>query len=169
MKVRITCGAYGHRPDMNEPRIVRKDNTSPPFDLEDTEARRIIELGIAECCEEETDGPLPDDIRSGYQNTEEENCMATAEAVMSMGYIDMKKLAKKLGVDAKGTKEELQKKLEIALDIIKDTQKEKLNIGNTGNDDNSEETPVMGNGGQDVNRDTDDGETPPLLEAQVPV
>lgn len=169
MKVRVICGAYGHRPDRNEPRIVRKDNTSLPFDLDDTEAQRIIGLGIAESCEEDTDGPLPDDIRSGYQNAEKENCMVTAGAVSSMDYIGMKKLAKKLGVDAKGTKDVLQERLEIALAIINDTPKEQMNIEDTENDDNSEEQPVMGNGGQDVDRDTDDGENPPLLEAQVPV
>ena len=86
-----------------------------------------------------------------------------------MDYIDMKKLAKKLGVDAKGTKDALKERLEIALAIIKDTPKEQMNIEDTENDDNSEEQPVMGNGGQDVDRDTDDGENPPLLEAQVPV
>ena len=90
MLVKIICGSYGHRPNADEPRVVRKDSKSLPFELNDEEAKRIIGLGIAEACN-------PDDKLS----------QMTEEKLMSLDFNEMRKLAKEYGLDSKGTKEQL--------------------------------------------------------------
>ena len=104
MLVKIICGSYGHRPNANEPRVIRKDSDSPAFELNDEEAKRIIDLGIAEACSfggvQESDGiELP-------QMTEEE--------LMSLDFNEMRKLAREYGLDSKGTKDQLLARLKEA-------------------------------------------------------
>lgn len=47
MLVKIICGTYGYRPDPDEPRVIRKDEASPAFELDEKEAERLIGLGVA--------------------------------------------------------------------------------------------------------------------------
>lgn len=105
MLVKIIRGSYGHRPDENESRVVRKDSKSPVFELRDEEAKRIIALGIAKASNPED----ALDIRNM------EMPQMTAAEIMSMDFKDMRKLAKEYGLDSKGTKEELSIRLKGAL------------------------------------------------------
>jgi len=45
MKVKIISGTYGHKVGKY---IEPKDRTSEPFELEETEAKRLVSLGVAE-------------------------------------------------------------------------------------------------------------------------
>lgn len=104
MLVKIICGSYGHRPNANEPRVIRKDSKSPAFELNDEEAKRIIALGIAKACgsdevQESDDIELP---------------RMTEEELMSLDFNEMRKLAREYGLDSKGTKEQLFSRLKTA-------------------------------------------------------
>ncbi|MCM1388080.1 MAG: hypothetical protein NC231_12190 [Bacillus sp. (in: Bacteria)] len=112
MLVKIIRGTYGHRPDKNEPRIVKKDKDSPAFELDDKEALRLIALGVAETS---ASGKMPEteDIESEQM---------TEKYIMSLEFNDLRKLAKEKGLDSKGTKEELTNRLKAA--FLKDDAEE---------------------------------------------
>lgn len=142
MKIRIICGTYGYRPEKDEPRVIRKDKTSEPFEVTDDEARRLVFLDIAEICDEEVSGgAVPDHVSLGS---------ISAEQIANMEYNQMKKLAKGCGIDAKGTKDELRERLLDALDS-----------GSSGEDEEVSD-------GVDQDSAGADGEKPPELTAQLP-
>lgn len=143
MKIKIICGTYGHRPDPNESRVVRKDSSSAPFEVADDEARRLVFLGVAEICDKAASGDaVPDYVSLGG---------ISAEQIMNMEYNQMKKLAKGCGIDAKGTKDELRERLLDALDS-----------GSAGEDyDEISDDADQDSAGAD-------GEEPPELTAQLP-
>lgn len=151
MKIRIICGTYGYRPNKNESRVVSKNNTSEPFEVDDDEARRLVELGIAEICDKTAFYNVnPDAIDVGN---------ISVEQIMSLEYNQMKKIAKEWGIDAKGTKDELRERL----------------IDTVGIEDAGKNDGGNGQGVDDAisdNADPDgvnvDGETPPELRAQMP-
>lgn len=97
MLVKIVCGTYGHRPNKNEPRVIRKDSESPAFELEDEEAKRIIALGVAKAC----------NPQESYETEDVKLPHMTEDEIMSLDFNEMRKLAKEYGLDSKGTKEEL--------------------------------------------------------------
>ena len=51
MKVRITKGTYGYRPDPDKPYIVRPVDAGGICDVSEAEAARLIALGVAEAAE----------------------------------------------------------------------------------------------------------------------
>lgn len=51
MKVRITKGTYGYRPDPDKPYIVRPVDAGGICDVSEAEATRLISLGVAEATE----------------------------------------------------------------------------------------------------------------------
>lgn len=105
MLVKMICGTYGYRPNPDEVRVVRKDSNSPAFELDDTEAKRLIDLGVARAVATSQQPEIGDVDLSGMSET----------AIMSLEFNDMRKLAKNYGLDTKGTKEELRDRLLEAL------------------------------------------------------
>ena len=167
MKVQIIRGTYGHRPVKEESRIVRKDSTCPPFDLDDKEAQRLIALGVAEACDE-ISPPVGSEDNSDKGNV-------SKEQLMTMEYLDMKRIAKKCGLSTNGNKEELRKRLIqfIGNDGSEDDDTANQNVnadtGQNAGDDSSQ-------GGQNTEDDTvrgsaddPDNDEPPTLQPQEPV
>lgn len=167
MKVKIICGTYGHRPVKEEPRIVRKDSTSPPFDLDDKEAQRLIELGVAEACDESIP---PEGLED---NSDKGN--VSKEQIMTMEYLDMKKLAKEWGISAKGNKGELREKLiqHIENDGSEDDDAVGQNVNEdtskNADDDGSQESQNAGGNADQGNTDDPGNDEPPMLQPQEPV
>lgn len=140
MLVEIIRGVYGYRPNPNENRVIRKDDKSPAFELDNAEAERLIALGVAKVCTSETAQETKG--AAFLQMTEEE--------MLALDFNDIRKLAKRYGLNSKGTKEELISRLK---DVMLSEEKE--NVTEDGNDD------------EDVF--VDDDELPPELTAQEPV
>lgn len=148
MKIKIICGTYGHRPNPNESRVVRKDKSSEPFEVADDEARRLVSLGVAEICDKAVSSDVvPDHVSLGG---------ISAEQIMNMEYNQMKKLAKGCSIDAKGKKDELQERLLDALDSGSAREDD-----DDGQDDEESD---------DADQDSTgtEGEEPPELTAQLP-
>lgn len=104
MLVKIIRGTYGHRPNPEESRVLRKDSKSPAFELNDAEAERLIALEVAVACKTEE-----------IAETKAVKISSMTEAeIMSLDFNDMRKLAKEHGLDTKGTKEELAFRLKEA-------------------------------------------------------
>lgn len=166
MKVKIIRGTYGHRPVKEESRIVRKDSTCPPFDLDDKEAQRLIELGVAEACDATIQlGGLEDNSDKGN---------VSKEQIMIMEYLDMKKIAKELGINTKGNKEELRERLiqHIENDGSEDDAAVNQNVNNTGQnagDDSSQDGQKTENDAVQGGTDDPNNDEPPTLQPQEPV
>lgn len=143
MLVKIINGTYGHRPNPDETRVVRKDSQSPAFELNDEEAKRLISLGVAERCDTEMKTGL-----NAASSTELPGM--TAEDIESMEFNDLRKVAKSYGLNTKGTKEELILRLKTSL------------FPENGEDDAPDEI-------EDGGSDDDSGETIPEFDAQEPV
>lgn len=167
MKVKIICGTYGHRPVKEESRIVRKDSTCPPFDLDDKEAQRLIALGVAEACDVTI-------VPEGLEDNPDKGNISK-EQIMGMEYLDMKKLAKEWGISGKGNKEELRERL---IQHIENNGSEDGDaVGQNVNEDTSKN--ADDDGGQEIQNtegSTDQGSTdapgndePPMLQPQEPV
>lgn len=142
MLVKIIRGAYGHRPNPYETRIVLKNSKSPAFELEDEEAKRLIGLGVAKKC---ADSGSSDDTGSygfsGYP-------LMSEEELADLDFNEMRKLAKQYGLNSKGTKEELFCRLKEAFVDENEVQDE---------DELDEDT------------DLDEDDMPPELDAQEPL
>jgi len=111
MKVKIISGTYGHKVGKY---IEPKDRTSEPFELEETEAKRLVSLGVAEIITEgvatggngeETNPPSvnPSNDENG-ENGENEGdneivCHLDEEQLRGMIIKDLKALAEDMGID----------------------------------------------------------------------
>lgn len=134
MLIKILTGAYGHRPDSDKTYIEKKDRSSGPFEVSDREAARLIGLGIAEKAED-------DNSRNGVR--QEYN-------LEQLSIQELRKMVKKLGLPADGSKEVLANKIRTA-----SSSDEKMNM-----DDTEEKEPPAEKLPPD--------EAPPLLQAAEP-
>ena len=111
LTVKIISGTYGCK---IKGRIVPKDLTSEPFELEDAEAKRLVSLGVAEIItegvatggnDEETNPPsvnLSNDENGSNGENEGENDIVghlDAEQLREMTNKELKALAEDMGID----------------------------------------------------------------------
>ncbi len=117
MLIKIVNGTYGHRPTLangtKSPYIVPVKPNSPPIDVEEDEARRLISIGVAIAVKDETAPAAPAKV-SPNGNTEakaqapEEPAEATvtgyldAEQLKEMSFDELKALAKDMGIAITG-------------------------------------------------------------------
>ena len=104
--VKIISGGYGYRAGEKKS-VELKDSRSAPFELNDTEAARIVALGIAEYAEIEVATPVPDTKAetTGVNTTEAVN---TAEGeyegdipdLDNMSFAELKAEATRRGIKA---------------------------------------------------------------------
>lgn len=143
MLIRILAGAYGHRPDPGKSYIEKKDKDSEPFEVSDTEAARLIGLGIAEKAAvniekesyKEAASTIPDD---------------RGDDLEQLPIQKLRKMAKDLGLPADGSKAILAEKIRNA---SKDLQKREEDDDQQDENDES---------------DVSDDEDPPILKAAEP-
>ncbi len=132
MLIRIISGTYGHR---YNGRIVPKDRTSTPFELDDKEAKRIISLGIAEAVLNSVATPEKPQNTSGtnsntfnYKNSSNSKIEGDtlvdghldAEQLEKMKISDLKMLAEDMGIDTSKMKvksDYISAIVEIAVDV----------------------------------------------------
>lgn len=123
MKVRIVRGLYGSRKGLKSPE-------SGAFELNDTEAERIISLGIAEAVSDsEADDELTvdetiEDEKPSSSETPKDEVMQghfTEEDLKVMQYNDLRKLAKDLGVDTTGKQSDIIARI-LAVDVAINTE-----------------------------------------------
>ena len=115
-KIKIINGTYGFRP---EPLVVEcKTPADLPFFVEDQEATRLVNLGVAEYVREkapesapqidtqnEDDDELPElGAADGSQEPEKAAGHLDAEQLEGMDYNELKKLAANMGVKPEGQK-----------------------------------------------------------------
>lgn len=96
MLIRMIAGAYGHRPDPGKSYIEKKDKDSEPFEVSDTEAARLIGLGVAEKADANID-PIGTDSHD--------------DGLEQMPIQKLRKMAKDLGLPADGGKAALADKI----------------------------------------------------------
>lgn len=108
MMIKITRGYYGYR----NGRIVElKDTNSQAFELEESEARRIIGLGIAKAVSDSTEDSDPKDGKEIEEDSITINGKLSEEDLRKMTYPQLKKLCKDMEVSADGKKEEIIERL----------------------------------------------------------
>ena len=111
LTVKIISGTYGYKVGK---RLLPKDRTSEPFELEDAEAKRLVSLGVAEIITEgvatggngeETNppsvNPSNDENGSNGENEGENEIVGhlDAEQLREMIIKDLKALAEDMGID----------------------------------------------------------------------
>lgn len=119
-RVRIISGAYGHKVGN---RLITKTKQSEPFELDKTEAQRLVSLGVAEIVAEDVATPEiePNTIDTSENAPEEETRPeGVYDAVIDkepysvdMSVADLRAAAKEKGISFKvgTTKEEMVKAL----------------------------------------------------------
>lgn len=117
MKVRITKGTYGYRPDPDKPYIVRPVDAGGICDVNEAEAARLFALGVAEAAETlstplatpqipvpepEPESNTPEEqAENEPQETLEEATLQEDEADLStLKLAELKAIAAQRGVDA---------------------------------------------------------------------
>ena len=123
MKINIIRGAYGYRKD-SQSSVTLIDKHSGAIDVSDKEAARLIKLKVAKKAEEET----ASDVK--IENPD-------AGQFADCSYKDLQKLAKDMGLNASGSKEELIERITAA-----GTEKSATDAVDT-EDANDEEPPVL--------------------------
>lgn len=93
MLVKIVCGTYGYRDKSGV--LMPKDIKSEPFELDNREAARLIDAGVAVEMEETVS-----------EETETEDCI-DMEQLKNMDKKELVQLAKDMGIQSYGNKEEL--------------------------------------------------------------
>lgn len=122
MKVRMISGTYGYRNKNGH--LETKDAKSAPFELEEEEAVRLINMGRAvEILSTET-APQPGMMKAHLEPTQFED----------MDKKELVKLAKEMGLPSSGSKEELIARITAAEVEITESDDEDTD----GNADNSE-------------------------------
>lgn len=111
MLVKIISGTYGHRVGS---KIEPKDKNSKPFELDDSEAKRIVALGVAEIVTGGVATPEKPQNASGTNSNPPENENGSnseneggndkpfnldAEQLDGMTIKELKKLAEDMGID----------------------------------------------------------------------
>ena len=150
-KVKIIVGTYGYRKNDTSP-VELIDKNSDPIEVPDAEAKRLIGLGIATAVEAKAVAPTPAAAPESKEaeSPEAEVPMVTghldAESLKEYSYNDLKKLAKDLGLSAKGSKEELIERIAAAQVQAPATEDDGTGEGGTeddGTDADNEEPPVL--------------------------
>ena len=111
LKVKIISGTYGYKVGK---RLLPKDRTSEPFELEETEAKRLVSLGVAEIITEgvatggngeETNppsvNPSNDENGENGENEGDNEIVGHLDEEQLRGMIikDLKALAEDMGID----------------------------------------------------------------------
>lgn len=119
-RVRIISGAYGHKVGN---RLITKTKQSEPFELDKTEAQRLVSLGVAEIVAEDVATPeIEPNTSDTSENAPEEETRSEGvyDAVIDkepysvdMSVADLRAAAKEKGISFKvgTTKEEMVKAL----------------------------------------------------------
>lgn len=107
MKICITRGIYGFRENGC---VVEKTSHSAPFEIDEEEGRRLIELNVAKKAAE---GGIPDEEKA--EDADEDAPVATGnisrESLKGMKKEELYRLAEELGIRKSGSKEELAERL----------------------------------------------------------
>ena len=104
-KIRVTRGGCGieYTDEHGHKRHTLKTFESGPFECDDTQAARLVRLGVAEYTgsTEKFEEPETD---QGVKDTEKITGHLSTEDLESMTYEELKKLAADMGVEIKGKK-----------------------------------------------------------------
>lgn len=104
-KIRVTRGGCGieYTDERGHKRHALKTFESGPFECDDTQAARLVRLGVAEYVgtPEKFEEPETD---PSVENTEKITGHLSTEDLESMTYEELKKLAADMGVEVKGKK-----------------------------------------------------------------
>lgn len=104
-KIKITVGTYGYRKDNTSP-VVLIDKKSAPIEVKDSEAERVVNLGIAE---------YVGNVECGDEKCEDEGAGQSQESELEECSLrDLQKIAKEMGLKANGSREELIEKIKEA-------------------------------------------------------
>lgn len=120
--VKIISGVYGYRPE-NSPYVIPVQKGDPAISVDDDEAKRLVEIGVAAYLDQEIDAEaaetaipvVPDnettsntpDARDGENGDSDPGEIAghlDAEALKEWKMDDLKKLAADMGIDITGIK-----------------------------------------------------------------
>lgn len=122
MMIKIVNGYYGHR----NGRIVElKDTNSPTFDLEESEARRIIGLGIAKAVDSVSENE-PSTQECCKSDSGRDTGSLSADELSELPYQKLKQICKERGIPADGKKEELIAKLTATDEELQDDHEEEV-------------------------------------------
>ena len=118
--IRVTCGGCGikYTDAHGNARHALKTPEDAPFECEIEQAKRLVELGVAEYVRDKVSEPVPqngtqnedDDelpdlsAADGSQETETSTSHLDAEQLEGMDYNELKKLAANMGVKPEGQK-----------------------------------------------------------------
>lgn len=108
LTVKIISGTYGHRQGK---RIVPKDRTSEPFELEDCEAERLVSIGVAKIVNTSVATPKngeelpPEGVNTPEENngendtTDGDDAPLTESELNAMTNAELKEMAESMGID----------------------------------------------------------------------
>lgn len=113
MLVKIVCGTYGYRDKSGV--LTPKDIKSEPFELDNREAARLIDAGVAVEMEEAV----------SKETEKTENCL-DLEELKNMDKKELVQMAKDMGIQSYGNKEEL---IERIISAQKEEQEEEAGDG----------------------------------------
>lgn len=104
-KIRVTRGGCGieYTDEHGHKRHALKTFESGPFECDDTQAARLVRLGVAEYTGSPEKFKEPE-ADQGIKDTEKITGHLSAEDLESMTYEELKKLAADMGVEVKGKK-----------------------------------------------------------------
>lgn len=115
MKIQITRGIYGFKQNGN---VVEKTKESDPFEVDDKEGERLLDLCVAREVSTTNEASHPVDGEAGLFFDEEEDDVFGRMGKIHKGSLtgmkkeDLFQFAEALGVKKTGTKEELVKRLQ---------------------------------------------------------
>jgi len=156
--IKIVRGTYGLAKE-NSFGVSTKSRTDPPFEVNDDEAKRLVDLGVAEYATGET--PVANTVSSSSSAVNSSGGGSNAGSGLTLAALRksnktaLEKIAAKRGVDISGATNNVQRADLIWADI------EARAAGSTGQEDGTDD---------DVYDDEiDDGDIPPVLGADEPV
>lgn len=101
MIIEIICGTYGYRDEAGT--ILPKSAKSAPFEVDDKEANRLIRLGVAaETVATSQQKPILEDDEDKNDRQDD-----SEKIVEKMNKPELVKMAKEMGLESSGGKEEL--------------------------------------------------------------
>lgn len=111
MKVKIIRGIYGHR---ENGRVVEKTKDHAPFEIGESEGKRLIKLGVAKKVGDAAEPAEQVEEHAGYESdginveTEEQGTgHLSRKSLETMKIGELRKLAEDMGLEKTGGREEL--------------------------------------------------------------
>lgn len=108
MKICITRGIYGFREDGC---VVEKTGSSAPFEVDEEEGLRLIELNVAKKVAEDGFSDKEKSVEDAAGDTPLITVRISRESLKGMKKEELYRLAEELGIRKSGSKEELAERL----------------------------------------------------------